>query len=508
TVRAADCSQNAGRGVILDPILDPEPCRLLWRAMHHHVPFAVAALVGSSLLSAQASTPVDPLRDTVRGAVAWLGRQAVPVPGVDGAVLFPASEGDKKVPQTNVYGGTAGVMIFLENAAAVLDDATARELADRTAKGLRNARRVDSRGRTSWARNTAMGVTGLYTGDAGVGQAFLVRHALRGDAEALATAVEVGDALLARARDEEGTLSWDKQTDIIYGSAGTALYLLELGQASKAERFVDAARRVGRGLLLEAVQVPSQADETRKLPIWVLSMGSMKIHMPNFSHGTAGVAYALARIAAVTGDQELLQAAKGGAEWLLENAVVDGEGLKWAHSDRSPKIYMGGWCHGPVGTGRLFLLLHAITGETRYLDAANKGALFVVDYAANAEKAGTDGEKPYVPPSLCCGVAGVVDFFCDLSRVTHDPAHAAFAKKAGDYLVDVAVVDGDGRKWKNGQSVPGGPATADSAGYNVDLMIGAAGEALALLRLMTIDRAVDPVRSMPDRSVSAPAAKK
>jgi lantibiotic modifying enzyme len=438
----------------------------------------------------------------------WIGKQALPVRGVDGAVLFPASEGEKRMPQTIVYGGSAGVLIFLENAAAVLGDAAARELADRTAKGLRSARRVDSQERVSWTRGSAMGGTGLYTGDAGVGQAFLVRHALRGDAEALATAIDVGDSLLARAKHEDEALSWDKQPDIIFGNAGTALFLLELGVASKADRFLDAARAAGRGLLAEAVRVQSKADPARKLPTWVLSMGGMQIHMPNFSHGTAGVAYALARIGAQTGDAELLQAGKDGAEWLIENAVADGEGLKWAASDKGEAAYMGGWCHGPAGTGRLFLLLHAITGEARYLDVAKKGARFVIDYAANAEKGAADGEKPYVPPSFCCGVAGVVDFFCDLTRVTHDATSAAFAKKAGDYLIEVAVADGDGRKWKNGRSAPGGPVNASSTGYNVDLMLGAAGEALALLRLMTIDRAEDPVRAMPDRAVLVPPARK
>ena len=476
--------------------------------MRHYLRFAFVVLVGSVVVPGQDPTPPDPLRDTVRGAIAWIGRQAVPVPGVDGAVLFPASEGGTQLPQTNVYGGSAGVLIFLENAAAVLADTTARELADRTAKGLRSARRVDSRERASWTKGSAMGVTGLYTGDAGVGQAFLVRHALRQDAEALATATDVGDSLLARARDEDGALSWDRQPDIIFGNAGTALFLLELGLASKADRFLDAARAAGRGLLAEAVRVPSKADPARKLPTWVLSMGAAQIHMPNFSHGTAGVAYALARIGAEAGDAELLQAGRDGAQWLIENAVVDGEGLKWAASDQARATYMAGWCHGPPGTGRLFLLLHAITGEARYLDVARKSARFVVDYAANAEKSSAGAERPYVPPSLCCGVAGVVDFFCDLSRVTHDAADAAFARKAGDYLVEVAIADGDGRKWKNGRSAPGGPVAANSSGHNVDLMLGAAGEALALLRLMTIDRAEDPVRAMPDRAVTVPPAKK
>ena len=465
-----------------------------------------AAIATTVSLVAQDPAPADPLRDTVRGAIAWIARQAVPVRGVDGAVLFPMSEGAKLPPLTIVYGGAAGVLIFLENAAAVLDDPTARDLADRTAKGLRSARRVDSHERATWTKGSMMGVTGLYTGDAGVGQAFLVRHALRNDAEALATAVEVGDALLARATDDDGALSWAKEPDIIFGNAGTALFLLELGQAAKAERFVDAAARAGRGLIAAAVRVPSKQDPAKQLPTWVLSMGGATMHMPNFSHGTAGVAYALVRIGAATGNAELLQAGVDGAQWMIENAVADGDGLKWAANDRGKPVYMGGWCHGPVGTGRLFLLLAAVTGEARYLDVAKKGARFVVDYAANAEKAGKDGEKPYVPPSYCCGVAGAVEFFCDLARVTKEPAHAAFAKKAGDYLVDVAIADGDGRKWKNGQSVPGGPVAASATGHNVDLMIGAAGEALALLRLMTIDREADPVHGMPDRAVAGPAA--
>ena len=416
-------------------------------------------------------------------------------------MLFPASEGTKAPASTIVYGGTAGVLIFLENVAAVLDDKVARELADRAMKGLQSARHVGARGQVSWSGGGAMGTSGLYTGDAGVGQAFLVRHLLRGDAAALAAAIEVGDSLIASARTEGDELAWGNQSDIIFGSAGTALFLLELGQASKEQRFLDAAHAAGRGLVAEADQVASKADATRKLPIWMFQMGTKGRHMPNFSHGTAGVAYTLVRLGAELSDEKLVAAGKGGAEWLLEHAVADGASLKWAASEGGTPVYMGGWCHGPAGTGRLFLLLHAVTGEAQYLDAATKGAAFVVDYAANAEKQTADGKKPYVPPSFCCGVAGVVDYFCDLQRVTHDPAHVAFAKKAGSYIVDVAVADGDGKKWKNGQSVPGGPVAADSAGFNVELMLGAAGEALALLRLVTMEQGVDPVRAMPDRAV-------
>jgi len=452
---------------------------------------------------ANASASADALRATVRGAIAWIERQAVPVPGVEDAVLFPSAAGGKPTPQTIVYGGSAGVLIFLENAAAVLDDTAARKLADRTAKGLRSARHVDSREHATWTKGSMMGTTGLYTGDAGVGQAFLVRHALRGDPDALATATEIGDALLLRATDDDGNLSWGKQADIIFGNAGTALFLLELAQAGKQQRFADAARRSGHGLLAAAERVPSTANAERKLPIWTFQIGAKGMHMPNFSHGTAGVAYALARLGRELGDEELLRGARDGAEWLLEHAVTDGDGLKWAANDAPPARYMGGWCHGPAGTGRLFLLLASITGEARYREAAQKGGRFIVAYAADAEKQGQDGQPPYVPPSYCCGVAGVVEYFCDLYRTTGDAKDAAFARKAGQYLLDVAIADGDGRKWKNGQSVPGGPVAASSTGFNIDLMLGAAGESLALLHLLLLDRDVDPVRGMPDRAVTA-----
>jgi lantibiotic modifying enzyme len=468
---------------------------------------AVALFTLSSLALAQTPPPADRLRDTVRGAIAFLAQHAAPVAGVENAVLFASSPGAKSAPDTRVYGGSAGVLVFLENAAAVLDDASARALADKAMAGLLASRRVDTDERATWISGS-MGTTGLYTGDAGIGQAFLVRHALRKDDAALRAAIDVGDALLTRAKVDGERIAFDDNPDIIYGSAGTALFLLELGIASTEQRFVDAARRTARGLAADATRVPSAQHPDRTLPIWKMPMRGRELHMPNFSHGTAGVAYAIARIAAHTGDAELLQAAKDGAEWLIENAVADANGLKWRHSDSTKQLFMGGWCHGPVGTGRLFLLLHAITGEGRYREIAEKGANFVVQYAANAEKAGADGQKPYVPPSYCCGVAGVVEFFCDLHRVTKSDAHRAFATKAGDYLLEVAITDGDMKKWRNGQAVPGGPVAADSKGCNLDLMLGAAGEALALLHLATLDQPISPVRGLPDRAVTAPALAK
>jgi hypothetical protein len=158
---------------------------------------------------------------------------------------------------------------------------------------------------------------------------------------------------------------------------------------------------------------------------------------------------------------------------------------------------LGGWCHGPPGTARLFLLLHQQTGDARWLETALASARWVMAYAAAAE--GKEGKTPVgIPPSLCCGVGGVVDFFCDLHRATGTREFADFAAKAGNYLIRTARVDGAGVKWRNGASAHG-----EAGGrFGVDLMLGASGEAFALLRLATLGRDPDPVRHLPDRAVA------
>jgi hypothetical protein len=67
-----------------------------------------------------------------------------------GGVLFPESAETPERRPPQIYGGTAGVLIFLENAAAVLNDARARALADATVKGLLATRIKTDEGTVTW----------------------------------------------------------------------------------------------------------------------------------------------------------------------------------------------------------------------------------------------------------------------------------------------------------------------------------------------------------------------
>jgi lantibiotic modifying enzyme len=456
---------------------------------------ALGLLVLVSFAAAQESKPADPLRATVIGAIEWIGRQALPVTGAEGAVMFRANEESTGKPQAAIYGGTAGVLIFLENAAAILGDESAKKLADATAKGLLASRAQDKLGGVTWGTPGSQNpAAGLYVGDAGIGQAFLVRGRLRNDAEAKAVAVSVGEGLIARAKKEGDTMHWAEEPDIIFGAAGTSLFLLDLAAETGDKKFVDAALAAGRWLVGKAETERLGPESKGRRLLWKCRMVG-NIHMPNFSHGTAGVSYALARIAAVTKDAACAEAAKDGAEWLLAHAIRDGDECRWSVTERS-KACLGGWCHGPPGTARLFLLLHAQTGDARYLDAALASARWLMTYAKAAESRAGGAAK--IPPSFCCGVAGALDFLCDLYRVTGKQEFLDFAVRAGDYLVSAAKKDGAGVKWLNGASSHENSAQE----HGIDLMLGASGDALALLRLLTLRQNPDPIRYLPDRAVA------
>jgi lantibiotic modifying enzyme len=439
------------------------------------------------------ASAADPVLDTVRKAIRWIGPQAVPVGERTDAILFPGTEGGKRRGSAAVYGGNAGILLFLQNAAAVLRDPQVAELATKLTNGLLSERKQTAEGHVTWMhKGMREGAAALYMGDAGIGHAFLVRAQLTGDKAALQVAIEVGDSLIARGKRDGETLAWDRQVEVISGAAGTLLYLLELGAETKESRFVEAAHASARWLLAQAKSSSGKGADgnDRRLLSWRWAMGGNAPYV-NFSHGTAGVAYALARVGRATSDAACLVAARDGTAWVDSLAKSDAGGTVWPVIDGRATT-MGGWCHGPPGTARLHLLLHALTGEARYLENAIASARWVM---AQAPEVAPGQPAPQFPPSLCCGVAGVVDFFCDLYRATGDAQFAAFARRAGDYLIAGAVADGDGVKWPQGASHNG-----TNNAFMLDLMLGTPGEALALLRLATLEQKVDPIRHLPDRA--------
>jgi hypothetical protein len=138
-------------------------------------------------------------------------------------------------------------------------------------------------------------------------------------------------------------------TDLVGGAAGVVLAAVWAG----GEHARDIAR-VGGQCLLRAADRTGNGLDWAMLPGW-------PYRMPNYSHGTAGVATALAVAGAALGRDDFVTAARHGAQHLLAVGSLADAGFVVPHTlPRSswpvdPVTYT--WCHGPAGTSYLFAAL-------------------------------------------------------------------------------------------------------------------------------------------------------
>ncbi len=200
---------------------------------------------------------------------------------------------------------------------------------------------------------------GLFSGWAGVAVALRAWSAVAADAEAGAAAAlvtsQIAERVLRAPRDPA------RYTDVISGDAGILLALL----ADDSDAAIAAANLLADGLVELAEPDPNGLQ-------WRMVLGYEQL-APGFSHGTAGVAYALAAAGRRLGRPDLIAVAIRGAEALL---ALGHTPKGWAlplvippQANRPPVFF--GWCHGPTGTVRLFLILNAIDPQPRWQQAVD-----------------------------------------------------------------------------------------------------------------------------------------
>src|SRR5262249_11146273 len=152
---------------------------------------------------------------------------------------------------------------------------------------------------------------------------------------------------------------------------------------------------------------------------WAMVPGA-RSRMPNYSHGTAGVATALAIAGAALGRADFTAAAAQGARHLLAVGTLDDDGLIIPHTlpyatrDSDPVTYT--WCHGPAGTSHLFGALAAAgVGEiaglpVTWLRQRCLDAILSSGVPARLRPGFWDND------GRCCGTAGVGDVLLDAAQ--------------------------------------------------------------------------------------------
>ncbi|HVF91870.1 MAG TPA: lanthionine synthetase LanC family protein [Blastocatellia bacterium] len=418
---------------------------------------AIALLLLLAMASTSSGLAPGPNREAAMRAAKWIRASAIES---GGGRAWPSDPKDPKSVAPNLYGGVAGVVVFFLQAFYSTGDQSFLQDAKAGADYLLGELDREQE-------------PGLYSGLAGIGFTLLETYKATKISTYREGAARCAQRLAERATKTPRGVHWNDTNDIIGGSAGVGLFLLyaerELGQP----RYLELAVLAGKELL-------ARGQAQRVGMKWAMSPQFPRL-MPNFSHGTAGIAYFLASLYSRTKDRPFLEGAIAGAEYLKSVARTEGDVCLVFHNEPDGKeLYYMSWCHGPAGTARLFYRLYRITGEKEWMAWVNRSARAVIESGVPEKQ--TPGFWNNV--SQCCGSAGVAEFFLDLYHVTHDRAYLERARRVAAHLLGKATSEGEGLKWIQAEHRVKPDLLVAQTGF----MQGAAGVGMLLLRLDDIER--------------------
>ena len=385
-------------------------------------------------------------------------------------LVWPADPLNPKSVNFDLYSGSPGVVLFLVELHHATGDAGHLDAAKAGADEL-IARLADQK------------QPGLYTGLAGIGFTLGEVHRATKQPKYREAMASVVRTLKDRAVQAGTGVQWSDVTDIIGGTAGIGLVLLHAGEYLDDREAIRLASRAADRLI--EVAIPEHGGLK-----WAMDPKFARV-MPNFSHGTAGIAYFLARVYEETKERKYLDASLAGAKYLQAIAKTEGNICLIQHNQpQGLDLYYLGWCHGPVGTARLWRQLSKVTGDRTWDEWVDRSARGVLQ-SGIPEKL-TEGFWNNV--SQCCGSAGVGQFFLDLHRTQGNVAYLAFAKRMTEDLLKRGTRDGQGLRWVQAEHRVQPKLLVAQTGY----MQGAAGIGMWLLRLDAADNGRENFVRFPD----------
>ncbi|APX00245.1 LanM family lanthionine synthetase (plasmid) [Halobiforma lacisalsi AJ5] len=187
----------------------------------------------------------------------------------------------------------------------------------------------------------------------------------------------------------------DTMYDVAAGSAGTILGTLKLYERTGDGELLSAAEKCGDHLL------ESRVETEGNVRTWKSFDDSPPL--TGYAHGASGIAYALIRLADVTGTEAYADAALEALEYESETyseAAGNWPDLRsWTNND-----FLDQWCYGRSGIGLARL------GMSEYVtdDRVTRG----IERAVDGMPAGEIDELDH----LCCGEAGRAEFLLEVER--------------------------------------------------------------------------------------------
>lgn len=359
-----------------------------------------------------------------------------------------------------LYNGTAGIALFL----ARLFEATNEKLYRTTAEGgIRQAlSRLEDINPTAHA--------GFYTGLMGIAYTSLQLGETFGNQEFIEKGLQLVETLVKDNPDQQAL-------DVLAGSAGCIPALLNIQQRYQKDYLLDLAIRHGEHLL-------ETARKSENGWSWNTLEDFTRHDLTGFSHGTAGIAWALLELFRVTRQEKFRAGAEQG--FLYERHWFSPQHGNWPdfrsfQVPRTPTTgaeetptYMVAWCHGAAGIGLSRLRAYHLLGEEVFLHEVEAALRTTVQ---GLQQAILTNQGNY---SLCHGNAGNAELLIYASRVLGNTDYKAIADQVGKHGIEQHQKNAI--PWSCG--VIGG-------GETPNLMLGLAGIGYFYLRLH------DPVKYTP-----------
>ena len=426
---------------------------LPWRPLRNAANSAPVPTLDMELDSSRwLSTAADIGRSLTKDAL-WHGNQCNWMGSLPAE--FPMRKRYVDVPSTyvalgpDIYTGTAGVALFLSE----LHTATGCELARRTAVGA--VRRSLSRANElPWSSHF-----GLYTGQIGIALVAARVGVLLAEEELIKAAGQAARRVMCADRSDAGF-------DLLSGRAGAIIALLSLQRILDSVPLLDFSAKLGDELL-------DHADITDEGYSWKAKEFPRQRNLTGFSHGTAGIGYALLLLSAISGESAYRIAAErafGYERFWFDAKVGNWSDLRDVPRERSRSrtpSFANYWCHGSAGIAVSRLRAFQLLGDEAY----KAEAIIALKSTQRMVEASVHSETNNF--SLCHGLSGNADVLLLGEQVLGNawPDGTRMARAVGKTGIE--------RTAKGGQIWPCGVASGTTPG----LMLGLAGIGLFYLRL-------------------------
>lgn len=255
----------------------------------------------------------------------------------DGSITWiaPQLQAEKYILQPlrlDIYGGTAGIVIFLAALEKVTGGAGLAEFIQGAIKPLREAIKIpiQTLSRNGYTIGGVAGIGSLIYAFTCISK-FLDQPSLLEDAQEVASLIS------------PSAIATDKHLDVVNGCAGAILALLALYKKTNSASIIEKAVCCGEHLLATRTTNNKGFRAWHRIGVDFLT---------GFSHGAAGIAYALLLLYEATGEKRFLETATESISY--EQSVFDELRGNWPDYREATQMdgsaeFMTAWCHGAPG---------------------------------------------------------------------------------------------------------------------------------------------------------------